>query len=90
MKSIDIEEKLLHARKEIFDKTSYKLIEFEQPEAPSNFTSEWLKPEEEHQEPALNEDAGGADESGETEPETKEEKVSREKKVNGSFFDDIE
>jgi hypothetical protein len=94
IKNIDIEERLMTARKNIFDKTSYKMLEVEQPEAPANFTSGWLKKEDEpedtsveeiNDEPAAQDDAVVDQEASQEEPPAK-----KEKKVNGSFFDDIE
>ncbi len=93
IKNIDIEERLMAARKNIFDKTSYKMLEVEQPEAPTNFTSGWLKKEDEDT-PAVedvNEDSPANEADSDEQINTPEEtSPENQKKVNGSFFDDIE
>lgn len=98
-KEIDVEEKLLDARKNIFDKSSYKMLEMDVGEAEANFKGGWLKEEKKTVSDERN-DVESKDNSpyNETdtnkEPkkadETKDEPAEEKKNVNGSFFDDIE
>jgi cell division initiation protein len=48
IKNIDIDSKLLEARKQSLD-SSYKMLDTSTPEAPKNFTATWLKEEAEEQ-----------------------------------------